>query len=113
VRRALAAAHGVVCDVVGVGRFYDFLECRNGDWRIVVRQPIYEHDRLDPVDRTEHLRLDRTRLASYPDGCRHMLYAQHCNGISIVDCLPQRTGPVVEALYAAGRDWLAGAPLGW
>src|SRR5947209_2533042 len=43
--------HGVACDVVCTGRFYDFLEQRVGRWGIVPRQPIYEQDRfvlLDP-----------------------------------------------------------------
>ena len=39
-----------LCDVVCTGRFYDFLERRDGRWGIVLRQPIYEKDRLDPVD---------------------------------------------------------------
>lgn len=42
--------HGVVCDVACVGRFYDFFEKRAGRWAIVLRQPIYEKDRLDPVE---------------------------------------------------------------
>ncbi len=31
--------HGVTCDVVCTGRFYDFLEKRSGRWGIVLRQP--------------------------------------------------------------------------
>jgi hypothetical protein len=46
--------HDVLCDVVCTGRFYDFVERRNGRWAIVLRQPIYEKNRLDPVD-AEHL----------------------------------------------------------
>jgi hypothetical protein len=38
-------------DVVCTGRFYDFLEKRDGRWGLVLRQPIYEKDRLDPVRR--------------------------------------------------------------
>ena len=41
---------GVLCDVACTGRFYDFFEKRDGRWGIVLRQPIYEKDRLDPVD---------------------------------------------------------------
>ena len=36
-----AEVHGVACDVVCTGRFYDFLERREGRWGIVLRQPIY------------------------------------------------------------------------
>ena len=45
-----AHVHDVLCDVVCTGRFYDFLEKRDGRWGIVLRQPIYEKDRIDPVD---------------------------------------------------------------
>ena len=44
-----AEVEGVLCDVVCTGRFYDFLEKRDGRWGIVLRQPIYEKDRMDPV----------------------------------------------------------------
>ena len=40
---------GIVCDVLCTGRFYDFWERRAGRWGLVLRQPIYEKDRLDPV----------------------------------------------------------------
>ena len=45
-----APVEGVVCDVVCTGRFYDFFERRDGRWGLVLRQPIYEKDRIDPVD---------------------------------------------------------------
>jgi len=52
-----AEVHGVTCDVVCTGRFYDFLERRKGTWGIVLRQPIYEKDRLDVVDPAAKLEL--------------------------------------------------------
>jgi hypothetical protein len=45
-----AEVDGVLCDVVCTGRFYDFVERRAGRWGLGLRQPIYEKDRLDPVD---------------------------------------------------------------
>jgi len=45
-----APVEGVLCDVVCVGRFYDFLEKRKGRWGIVLRRLFYEKDRIDPVD---------------------------------------------------------------
>src|SRR5919199_4661274 len=60
-----AEVDGVACDVVCTGRFYDFLE-RRGSWGIVLRQPIYEKDRLDPLDPTARLELDGELLAQFP-----------------------------------------------
>ncbi len=45
-----APVHDVMCDVVCTGRFVDFWEKRGGRWGLVLRQPIYEKDRMDPVD---------------------------------------------------------------
>src|SRR6218665_3838560 len=36
-----ADVEDVLCDVVCTGRFYDFLERRDGRWGLVLRQPIY------------------------------------------------------------------------
>ena len=55
--------HGVLCDVVCTGRFYDFLEKRDGRWGLVLRQPIYEKDRIDPVDPSARLAIDQSKLA--------------------------------------------------
>ena len=45
-----ASVDGVMVDVVCTGRFYDFFEKRKNKWAIVRRQPIYEKDRMDPLD---------------------------------------------------------------
>jgi SnoaL-like domain len=101
-----AAVHDVVCDVVCTGRFYDFLERRNGTWGIVLRQPIYEQDRLDPVDPAASLALDATVLERFPVGYRHLAYLQTQNGFTVKPDMPGLTGPAVEELYARGESWL-------
>jgi hypothetical protein len=104
-----AAVHGVACDVVCTGRFYDFLEKRGGRWGIVVRQPIYEKDRLDPIDpAAAPLKLDAAKLAGLPEGYRHLAYIQEEIGYAVKRDMPGLKGPIVEALYACGRGWLAG-----
>ena len=103
---------GVLCDVVCTGRFYDFLEKRSGRWGLVLRQPIYEKDRIEPVDPAAKLALDPTRLAAFPQGYRHLAYIQALLGYEVKRDMPQLTGPEVERLYARGKAWLAGAPLG-
>jgi hypothetical protein len=104
-----AKVQGVEVDAVCAGRFYDFFEKRSGRWGIVRRQPIYERDRMDPVDPTAKLELDAQLLASFPEGCRHLAYAQSTLGFTIKRDLPLLTGPVVEKLYRHGRAWLEGA----
>ena len=105
-----AAVDGVLVDVVCTGRFYDFLEKRAGKWGIVRRQPIYEKDRMDPVDPSASLTLDPERLARFPDGYRHLAYLQSKIGFAVKDNLPGLRGPVVQKLYAEGRAWLDGSP---
>ena len=103
-----AEVEGVLCDVVCTGRFYDFFECRDGRWAIVLRQPIYEKDRLDPVTPGQLPQLDRARLAAFPAGYRHLAYLQAGIGYAVKPDMPGLTGPQVEALYAAGAGWLGG-----
>jgi hypothetical protein len=104
--------HGVACDVVCTGRFYDFLERRDGRWGLVLRQPIYEKDRLDALDPAAALKLDGALLARFPEGYRHLAYIQTQLGFAVKPDMPGLTGSVVEALYARGRGWLAGDPHG-
>jgi SnoaL-like domain len=103
-----APVQDVLCDVVCTGRFYDFLEKRQGKWGIVRRQPIYEKDRIDPVDPAAPLRLDQQALAALPEGYRHLAYMQELIGYKVKLDMPGLTGPEVERLYGEGRDWLAG-----
>jgi len=106
-----ADVDGVLCDVACTGRFYDFFEQRDGAWKIVLRQPIYEKDRLDPVDPTATLVLDATLLRQFPDGYRHLAYVQSRIGFAVKRDMPQLTGAAVERLYADGAAWLVGGPL--
>ena len=100
-----------MCDVVCTGRFYDFLEKRRGRWGMVLRQPIYERDRLNPVDLTQTPKLDRSLLERFPEGYRHLAYLQTKAGYKVKPNMPGIDGPVVEALYAAGDKWLKGKKL--
>jgi SnoaL-like domain len=103
--------HGIVCDVVCTGRFYDFLERRDGRWGIVRRQPIYEKDRLDALDPVANLKLDLPKLHQLPSGYRHLAYIQEEIGYRVKRDMPQLTGPEVERLYVQGREWLLGSSL--
>ena len=106
-----ASVHGVVCDVVCTGRFYDFFEKRDDRWAVVLRQPIYEKDRLDPVDPAAELSLDSAVLESFPEGYRHLAYLQSSIGYDVKRDMPGLIGDEVQALYARGAAWLAGSAL--
>ena len=106
-----AVLDGVEVDVTCTGRFYDFLEKRDGRWGLVLRQPIYEQDRMDPVDPAARLELDGELLARFPEGYRHLAYLQARIGYDVKRDMPGLRGPEVEALYRSGAAWLAGEPL--
>ena len=98
---------GIVCDVLCSGRFYDFWERRAGRWGLVLRQPIYEKDRLDPVRPGVWPRLDQALLEQFPIGYRHLAYLQTRIGYQVKRDMPGLKGPEVEALYRNGAAWLA------
>ena len=103
-----AEVDAIACDVVCTGRFYDFFEKRGDVWAIVLRQPIYEKDRIDPVDPGASLRLDTKLLDEFPEGYRHLAYVQTRIGFAVKRDMPTLQGPEVQRLYARGAAWLAG-----
>jgi hypothetical protein len=106
-----AEVEGVLCDVNCLGRFYDFFEKRDGRWGIVLRQPIYEKDRIDTVDPAATLVLDPELLARFPEGYRHLAYLQVRVGYPVKPDMPGLRGPEAEGLerlYQRGAAWLAG-----
>jgi hypothetical protein len=106
-----ARVDDVLCDVICTGRFYDFLEKRHDRWGLVLRQPIYEKDRLDPLDPAAHLALDKDLLQRFPEGYRHLAYLQTRIGYKVKTDMPGLDGPEVEALYRRGEAWLKGGGL--
>lgn len=105
------AAGPVLCDVVCTGRFYDFVVRHEGAWKLLHRQPIYEKDRIDPVDPTAQLKLDTGMLAKMPEGYRHLAYIQTRIGYQVKMDMPMLKGGTVQELYRRGERWLAGGPL--
>ena len=102
---------GVPCDIVCTGRFHDFVQKHEGAWKLLHRQPIYEKDRIDPIDPAAVPRLDAAKLATFPEGYRHLAYIQTGIGYRVKLDMPQLKGPVVEELYRRGARWLAGGAL--
>ena len=106
-----APVDGVVCDVVCIGQFYDFFERRDNRWGLVLRRLAYEKDRLDPVDPSAKLALDRDLLKQFPEGYRHLAYLQTKIGYRVRTDMPGLEGPDLDALYAQGARWLEGEAL--
>jgi hypothetical protein len=107
-----ASVEGHMVDVVCTGRFYDFFEKRDDKWGIVLRQPIYEKDRMDEIDPdpANPLKLDHSILQQFPEGYRHLAYLQTRIGYKVKRDMPGLKGPEVQALYERGKRWLAGGP---
>ena len=101
----------VLCDVVCTGRFYDFVQKHEDQWKLLHRQPIYEKDRIDPVDSAAVVKLDQQALAGFPEGYRHLAYIQTRIGYTVKLDMPMLKGPVVAELYDRGARWLAGGEL--
>lgn len=98
---------GAEVDVTCYGRFYDRFVKQDGHWRIGQRIPIYEKDRLDPLDPSATLTLDPQILSSHPDGYRHLAYLQSSSGASITADLPIPNSAALSRLYSEGDNWLA------
>jgi SnoaL-like domain len=95
-----------LCDVSCLARHYDFWEKRDSKWGLVLRESIYDKDRIDPVEPGATLRLDRSLLQRFPENYCHLAYVQTKVGYVVHPAMPCSTGPEVEALYARGAAWL-------
>ncbi|SAK95351.1 hypothetical protein AWB76_07125 [Caballeronia temeraria] len=107
-----AVVDDVPCDIVCTGRFYDFFVKTDDGWKVLLRQPIYEKDRIDSTVPGVAPVLDPEILGRFPEGYRHLAYAQTKIGYTVKRNMPGLKGPEVEALYTKGRAWLAGGPIG-
>ena len=105
-----ASVHGVRVEVSCHGRFVDAWEKRQGRWGLVHRQPVYEMDRMTPVDATSAVELDPEVLAHYPAEYCNLAYLQSQQGIEVNRNLPVTRGPEIEGLMRLMAAWLAGAP---
>ena len=101
----------VLCDVVCTGRFFDFVQRHEGEWKLLHRQPIYEKDRIDPVDPAARLTLNAASLGKFPEGYRHLAYIQTRIGYQVKLDMPMLKGTQVQDLYRRGTRWLAGGAL--
>jgi hypothetical protein len=106
-----ATVHDTLVDVVCTGRFYDFMEKRDGQWKVVLRRLFYESDRMIVLDPSKKLELEKDVLNSFPVGYQHLAYLQTKLGFKVKTDMPGLRGPEGAALYAHGANWLAGGSL--
>ena len=105
-----AEVHGVLVDVQCKARFLDAMEKRGGRWGIVFRQPVYDLDRMSPVDPSKSLELDETVLNQFPYGYRHLAYLQTVQGMEVYRDMPGTRGSAIEVVRQQMAHWLAGEP---
>lgn len=105
-----ADIHGVLCDVNCLARHHDLWEKRNGRWGLMMKDTIFDKDRIDPVNSGEKVVLDEKLLRSFPEGYQYLGYLQTTIGYKVNNQKATLKGEVVEKMYARGRAWLAGAP---
>lgn len=98
--------HGILVDVTCYGRFWDALEKEGGEWKLLLRQPIYELDRLSPVSGTAVPQLDPDLLASFPEGYRHLAYLQTQAGMKVSRDRPGFRGEELDRIVEGGRLWI-------
>jgi hypothetical protein len=75
---------------------------------MVLRQPIYEFDRMTPASPVPVPALDAELLARFPEGYRHLAYVQTLVGYEVKRDMPGLDGPELERLYEHGAQWLRG-----
>ena len=94
-------------DVTCYGRFHDrFVRTEQG-WRIRQRVPIYDKDRLEPLEPGRTVPVDADVLAGFAEGYRYLAYVQSLGGATLSPGLPTRNSPEEAQLLAAGTAWLA------
>jgi hypothetical protein len=104
-----AVVNGVLCDVNCLARHHDLWEKRNGRWGLMMKDTIFDKDRIDPVNSGEVVKLDAELLNSFPEGYRYLGYLQSSIGYKVNKNKATLFGEPVEKMYARGRAWLAGA----
>jgi len=105
-----ADVDGVLVDVCCKGRMVDAMIREDGRWSIMLRQPVYELDRMTPVDPAVRLELDPALLARFPEGYRHLAYLQVRQGMDVYEKMPGTRGPEIDALWQRMSLWLEGQP---
>lgn len=105
-----ARVDGIELDLQSWLRFNDFLERRQGAWRIARRVGVYDKDRLDQVSPgIEFAARYRTiDFSPFPAAARHLCWFLAGRGRTISKTIVEARSPGEAALRADAASWLAG-----
>ena len=99
---------GVQFDAEAWFRFFDLVEKRNGEWRIVKRTAVYEKDRMDPVE-PHNLPdgfFDGADLSQFPAACKYLCFRLKYRGRTPMSNILSVYTDEEKALKAEGEAWV-------
>jgi hypothetical protein len=85
-----------------------FLKKQPQGWQVLCNHPIYEKDKLVPVDPRRLPKIDYESLGKEPKGYRYLAYGTRRLGYPIKQNLPQLYGKERDKLYQEMVEWLDG-----
>ncbi|MGE5145453.1 MAG: nuclear transport factor 2 family protein [Candidatus Eiseniibacteriota bacterium] len=106
-----ARVDGTEVDIHSWLRFTDFMERRQGVWRIARRVGIYDKDRMDPVapDAGFAERYRAIDFAGLPATARHLCWFLASRGRTISKTIVEAKTPAEVALRGDAAAWLTAA----
>lgn len=101
---------GVPADNISYARFLDRIVKREGVWRIVARDAIYEKDRIDPVVPSPAFDafMNTTDFSAIPEPYRYLGYRLQMAGRTLCQGILCDGAPDALAAMASAQAWLAG-----
>ena len=100
---------GVLCEASSMARHLDRWERRDGQWGLVLRETIYDRDRLYPVAPGDVVEFDEALLGSFPLAYRGIGYLLSRMGYPIPTDLPTFGSQAERERLTEARRWLHGS----
>ncbi|MFE2378582.1 nuclear transport factor 2 family protein [Streptomyces sp. NPDC059398] len=104
---AMLIAENVALDLgcTAHNRFWDRVERRDGDWRIVHRASVYDMCSFDFLAKLQDI--DESAVRGYPRAYAALAYLLEKSGFPVARTFPTRGSELEAELKAAGRAWLS------
>lgn len=94
-------------DIEADCRLCFFMHKYDGEWKTHFFKGFYEKDKAIAVNPSKVPHFDDEKLASFPDGYKHLAYGQS-SAYKIKMDLPQSQGEAHDKFYESFIDWLEG-----